>query len=79
MLTVQVREQQTSAALGLPSRIRDEDCEVAELEEADFLEHDELSSEIFRKPPAAHVPYVIGMAQLAKLREFDSSESIECI
>ncbi|KAJ5660703.1 uncharacterized protein N7484_000075 [Penicillium longicatenatum] len=73
-----VREQQTSAALGLPSRIRDEDCEVAELEEADFLEHD-ISSEIFRKPPAAHVPYVIGMAQLAKLlREVVSSQYSPC-
>ncbi|KAJ6088209.1 hypothetical protein N7486_009470 [Penicillium sp. IBT 16267x] len=74
-----VREQQTSAALGLPSRIRDEDCEVAELDEADFLEHDDIPSEIFRKPPAAHVPYVIGMAQLAKLlREVVSSQYSPC-
>ncbi|KAJ5937079.1 hypothetical protein N7466_003529 [Penicillium verhagenii] len=70
-----VRDQQTSAALGLPSRIRDEDCEVAELEEADFVEHEDVPSEIFRKPPAAHIPYVIGMAQLAKLlREVVSSQ-----
>ncbi|KAJ5809057.1 uncharacterized protein N7503_001275 [Penicillium pulvis] len=74
-----VRDQQTSAALGLPSRIRDEDCEVAELEEADFLEHDDIPSEIFQKPPAAHVPYVIGMAQLAKLlREVVSSQYSPC-
>ncbi|KAJ6016634.1 hypothetical protein N7451_000013 [Penicillium sp. IBT 35674x] len=74
-----VRDQQTSAALGLPSRIRDEDCEVAELEEADFLEHNDFASEIFRKPPAAHVPYVIGMAQLAKLlREVVSSQYSPC-
>lgn len=51
---------------------------MAELEEADFLEHDDVPSEIFRKPPAAHVPYVVGMAQLAKLCEFGSSYSIEC-
>ncbi|KAJ5768746.1 hypothetical protein N7520_003305 [Penicillium odoratum] len=73
-----VRDQQTSAALGLPSRIRDEDCEVAELEEADFVDND-IPSEIFRKPPTAHVPYVIGMAQLAKLlREVVSSQYSPC-
>ncbi|KAJ5609838.1 hypothetical protein N7528_009104 [Penicillium herquei] len=61
-----VRDQQTSAALGLPSRIRDEDCEVAELERSDFEDpEDESASEIFRKPPAVHISYVIGMAQLA--------------
>ncbi|KAJ5691696.1 hypothetical protein N7488_012431 [Penicillium malachiteum] len=71
-----VRDQQTSAALGLPSRIRDEDCEVAELERSDFEDHDdESTSEIFRKPPAVHVSYVIGMAQLARLlREVVSSQ-----
>lgn len=64
----QVRDQQTSAALGLPSRIRDEDCEAAELEPSDFEELDATEfSEVFRKPPTAHVNYVIGMAQLAKI------------
>ncbi|KAJ5742025.1 hypothetical protein N7533_011434 [Penicillium manginii] len=63
-----VRDQQTSAALGLPSRIRDEDCEAAELEPSDFEELDATEfSEVFRKPPTAHVNYVIGMAQLAKI------------
>nr|ADO29927.1 hypothetical protein PP105 [Penicillium paxilli] len=71
-----VRDQQTSAALGLPSRIRDEDCETAELEPSDFEELDATeASEVFRKPPAAHVNYVIGMAQLAKiLREVVTSQ-----
>ncbi|KAF3403537.1 hypothetical protein F1880_009645 [Penicillium rolfsii] len=71
-----VRDQQTSAALGLPSRIRDEDCEVAELEESDFEEDASTnSSEIFRKPPEVHVNYVIQMVQLAKfLREVVSSQ-----
>lgn len=64
----QIRDQQTSAALGLPSRIRDEDCEVTELNAADFEEDSSAtSSDVFKEPPAAHVPYVIGMAQLAKL------------
>ncbi|CAI7588985.1 unnamed protein product [Penicillium pancosmium] len=71
-----VRDQQTSAALGLPSRIRDEDCEAAELEPSDFEELDTTEfSEVFRKPPTAHVNYVIGMAQLAKLlREVITSQ-----
>lgn len=63
-----VRDQQTSAALGLPSRIRNEDCEVMELQPSDFDEDDCLApSEFFPKPPAAHVSYVILMAQLAKM------------
>ncbi|KAJ5260556.1 hypothetical protein N7478_012161 [Penicillium angulare] len=72
-----VRDQQTSAALGLPSRIRDEDCEVAELEESDFEAEydDDMSSDVFLKPPTAHVSYVIGMTQLAKLlRQVVSSQ-----
>ncbi|KAJ5358349.1 uncharacterized protein N7496_010762 [Penicillium cataractarum] len=71
-----VRDQQTSAALGLPSRIRDEDCEVAELDESDFEEDDSTNlSEVFRRPPVAHVNYVIQMARLAKLlREVVSSQ-----
>ncbi|KAJ5150838.1 uncharacterized protein N7482_010090 [Penicillium canariense] len=71
-----VRDQQTSAALGLPSRIRDEDCEVVELEESDFEDLDSATpSDIFPKPPAAHVSYVIRMAQLARLlREVISSQ-----
>lgn len=41
---------------------------MAELEESDFEEDDSVNpSEIFRKPPTAHVNYVIHMAQLAKL------------
>lgn len=64
----QVRDQQTSAALGLPPRIRDEDCQVADLEAIDFEESEPMGPpEIFRPPPAVHIPYVIGMAQLARL------------
>ncbi|KAJ5957943.1 hypothetical protein N7501_012222 [Penicillium viridicatum] len=63
-----VRDQQTSAALGLPPRIRDEDCQIADLEAADFEESEPMGPpEIFRTPPKVHIPYVIGMAQLARL------------
>ncbi|CAI7642479.1 unnamed protein product [Penicillium crustosum] len=63
-----VRDQQTSAALGLPPRIRDEDCQIADLEAADFEESEPMGPPtIFRTPPKVHVPYVIGMAQLARL------------
>ncbi|KAJ5689855.1 hypothetical protein N7462_004247 [Penicillium macrosclerotiorum] len=68
LMKLEVRDQQTSAALGLPSRIRNEDCEVDELDELDFKENDPVNtSNIFKTPPSAHVSYVIGMAQLAKL------------
>ncbi|CAG8049423.1 unnamed protein product [Penicillium olsonii] len=63
-----VRDQQTSAALGLPPRIRDEDCQIADLEASDFEESEAIGpSENFRAPPDVHVSYVIGMAQLARL------------
>ncbi|OQD98976.1 hypothetical protein PENVUL_c067G08684 [Penicillium vulpinum] len=63
-----VRDQQTSAALGLPPRIRDEDCQIADLEAADFEDSQPTGpTEIFHTPPEVHIPYVIGMAQLAKL------------
>lgn len=64
-----MRDQQTSAALGLPPRIRDEDCQIADLEPSDFEESGLIGgpSEIFRAPPGVHVSYVIGMAQLARL------------
>ncbi|KAJ5549672.1 hypothetical protein N7461_004370 [Penicillium sp. DV-2018c] len=71
-----VRDQQTSAALGLPPRIRDEDCQIADLVPADFEEGEQIApSKIFRAPPEVHVSYVIGMAQLARLlREVVSSQ-----
>ncbi|KOS42193.1 hypothetical protein ACN38_g6949 [Penicillium nordicum] len=63
-----VRDQQTSAALGLPPRIRDEDCQIADLEAADFEESEPMGPpEILRPPPKVHIAYVIGMAQLARL------------
>lgn len=67
----QIRDQQTSAALGLPSRIRNEDCEVADLSASDF-EDDGEPCEVFRKPPVGHIAYVIGMVELAKFRMFIS-------
>ncbi|KAJ5186103.1 hypothetical protein N7491_006026 [Penicillium cf. griseofulvum] len=64
----QVRDQQTSAALGLPPRIRDEDCQIADLETADFDDRQPMGTPvIFRTPPEVHIPYVIGMIQLARL------------
>ncbi|KAJ6150711.1 hypothetical protein N7470_007305 [Penicillium chermesinum] len=64
------------ALYGLPSRIRDEDCEVADLTMTDLEEDGEHDpSEVFRRPPPAHVAYVIGMAQLARLlREVVSTQ-----
>ena len=69
LTSCQVRDQQTSAALGLPPRIRDEDRQIADLEAADFDDRQPMGTPgIFRTPPEVHIPYVIGMTQLARLR-----------
>ncbi|CAI4214026.1 unnamed protein product [Parascedosporium putredinis] len=58
------RERQCAAALGLPNRVRDEDCDVDMLTEADFTSAFQPST-----PPevaAEWVAYVISMTQLAR-------------
>ncbi|BCS20188.1 fungal specific transcription factor domain-containing protein [Aspergillus puulaauensis] len=62
--SIYVRERQCAAALGLPNRIRDEDCDVASLTPLDFDDIESASS-----PALAHnwehVNYAIEMAKLA--------------
>jgi hypothetical protein len=60
---IYVRERQCGSALGLPNRIRDEDCDIAPLTNADF-------TSAFRQPAPAHTiqrstEYILGMTQLA--------------
>jgi hypothetical protein len=60
-----VRERQCAAALGLPNRIRDEDCDVPQLQPRDF-EHAFVGA----TPPhqaSEYAAYQIGMASLAQL------------
>ncbi|PKY04966.1 Zn(II)2Cys6 transcription factor [Aspergillus campestris IBT 28561] len=63
-----IRDQQSAAALGLPPRIRDEDCAVAMLQPDDVLD-DEVSGEqhIFGTQCATEVPYPVEMAKLARI------------
>ena len=64
----QIRDQQSSAALGLPSRIRDEDCDVAMLETKDIEdEHSLENQDIFGVQRTEHISYPIEMTKLARL------------
>ncbi|KAL0265072.1 hypothetical protein SLS55_001030 [Diplodia seriata] len=66
--SIYVRERQAAASLGLPSRIRDEDCDVEILTAAD-LEHDidnDLSTNLGAFRPE-QVVYVIKMVEIARL------------
>lgn len=58
---VYVRERQCGAALGLPNRIRDEDCDVAPLTSSDFAAAFATSDSDAQRSTA----YIIAMAQLA--------------
>ena len=62
----QVRDRQCSAALGLPIRIRDEDCDIEMLDPSDF---EEDSHSVYPKflgtQKREHVLYAIQMAKLA--------------
>lgn len=64
----QIRDQQTSAALGLPPRIRGEDCDVPNLEPSDIAEaRDVPDTEVFGRQHLQHIAYSIMMLELARL------------
>ncbi|KAF2822998.1 hypothetical protein CC86DRAFT_299520 [Ophiobolus disseminans] len=60
---IYVRERQCGAALGLPNRIRDEDCDIAPLQISDFDSAFDLSAEVSEAQRST--AYITGMAQLA--------------
>ncbi|CEJ89926.1 hypothetical protein VHEMI05740 [[Torrubiella] hemipterigena] len=62
--SIYVRERQASAALGLPNRIRDEDCDVEPLEEADFQYTFHAGMPLHEARD--YVAYATGMTQLAR-------------
>lgn len=69
-----IRDRQCSAALGLPTRIRDEDCDLEMLEPSDFEEADGASYPSYLgKQKGEHILYNIQMAKLAKYRMFTTS------
>lgn len=64
-----MRDQQTSAALGLPPRIHDEDCSVPRLVASDIAETDTVpDTGTFGKQQEHHISYPIEMVELAKIR-----------
>ena len=71
-----VRDRQCSAALGLPTRIRDEDCDIEMLEPSDFEEDHSPYPKFLGLQKREHVLFAIQMAKLAiylgkiVLREF---------
>lgn len=70
LIQCQVREQLSAASLGLPRRIRDEDCDVEPLTPSDLEEDsDESIADLFGSCKSEHVVYVIKMVQIARLRK----------
>lgn len=74
--SIYVRERQAATSLGLPSRIRDEDCDVEPLSEADLEGEEELSGgvdssvlEVLGSCQPQHVAYIVKMSEIAILRE----------
>lgn len=65
-----MRERQVAAALGLPSRIRDEDCDLEQLSATD-LESEALcaNNPLFGSCQPEHITYTIKMVEVARLRE----------
>ncbi|KAH6867854.1 hypothetical protein B0T10DRAFT_467606 [Thelonectria olida] len=63
--SVYIREHQCAAALGLPNRVRDEDCDVETLHEADFNHAFDAST----SPSQAResIASIVGMAELSRM------------
>lgn len=65
----QIRDRQSAASLGLPSRIRDEDCDVEKLCPEDFAESGATEAyNMFSGSSPEYAQYCIQMAELATLR-----------
>jgi hypothetical protein len=60
---IYVRERQCGSALGLPNRIRDEDCDIAPLTHSDFTAA--FSSATSASELQQSIAYIIGITQLA--------------
>ncbi|GAM86253.1 hypothetical protein ANO11243_042650 [Dothideomycetidae sp. 11243] len=60
-----IRERQCASALGLPFRIRDEDCDVDSLVQQDLFDEVCPSSEVFEPLTLQSVHYIIQMCELS--------------
>lgn len=67
--TIYVRERQAAASLGLPSRIRDEDCDIEPLSPSDWETDNSGPDSPFGSCLPEHVTYAIKMVEIAKLRK----------
>ncbi|KAK1512159.1 cutinase transcription factor 1 alpha [Colletotrichum tamarilloi] len=62
---IYVRERQCAAALGLPNRIRDEDCDIEPLEQLDFERAFDSTLPIHKAQE--YIAYFISIAQLSRV------------
>ncbi|KAL7905610.1 N-terminal binuclear Zn cluster-containing/DNA binding domain-containing protein [Trichoderma velutinum] len=65
--SIYVRERQAAAALGLPSRIRDDDCDIEPLNPMDLESEVSPVDPSFGSCQPEHVTYAIKMVEIAKL------------
>ncbi|KAL7797415.1 N-terminal binuclear Zn cluster-containing/DNA binding domain-containing protein [Trichoderma ceciliae] len=65
--SIYVRERQAAASLGLPSRIRDEDCDIEPLDPLDLESENGCVDSPFGQCRPEHVTYAIKMVEIAKL------------
>ncbi|OHE97892.1 cutinase transcription factor 1 alpha [Colletotrichum orchidophilum] len=62
---IYIRERQCAAALGLPNRIRDEDCDIETLQEVDFERA--FDAALLSHKAQEYIAYFIGIAQLSRV------------
>ncbi|RAK71472.1 uncharacterized protein BO72DRAFT_473222 [Aspergillus fijiensis CBS 313.89] len=65
--SVYARDRHTAAAFGQPCRIRDEDCDIEPLTQADFDFDDDYDHSLIPKQEDYHVLYVMEMSKLASV------------
>ncbi|RMZ88445.1 hypothetical protein DV736_g4322, partial [Chaetothyriales sp. CBS 134916] len=66
--SIYVRERQSAVSLGLPSRIRDEDCDIKPLNTQDFDEQENYATaNCFGSCTPQHVTYALKMVEIAQL------------
>ncbi|KAF9885353.1 hypothetical protein FE257_012970 [Aspergillus nanangensis] len=67
--SIYTRERQASAALGVPNRIRDNDCDIEPVRESDLAEavSPKLGAQVIPEQTPEQVSYIIEMSKLAQL------------
>ncbi|KAH7159612.1 N-terminal binuclear Zn cluster-containing/DNA binding domain-containing protein [Dactylonectria estremocensis] len=65
--SIYVRERQAAASLGLPSRIRDDDCDIEPLSPSDLESEVENQETTFGSCKLEHIQYAIKMVEIARI------------